>query len=367
MLSVIVNWIYMAFTLFLIGYLFLNIIKKTLGYEIKQISNIIAIGIAAVTVYSQFFSIIYKVGAVANIIMLSVCMVTLIIWRKNIFTFIMENMHHISLLTKLCILILTLIWAFCTSRGYMHYDSDLYHAQSIRWIEEYGVVKGLGNIHVRFAYNSSLFAISALYSMKFLEGQSLHDVNGFLTLMLSIEVLELANIFKLKKLRFSDFARLAALCYLTIIYDEITSPASDYAIMCTVFFIIIKWISLLEKNNTNVVPYALLCVGCMYAVTLKLTAGFILLLVIKPAYMLIKEKRWKNILLYIFMGILVIAPWLIRNVIISGYLLYPFPELDIFNVDWKIPAEMAAIDAAEIKTAFNDLLSKLKTSGMMKS
>lgn len=120
--------------------------------------------------------------------------------------------------------------------------------------------------------------------------------------------------------------------------------------MCTVFFIIIKWISLLEKNNRNAVPYALLCVGCMYAVTLKLTAGFILLLVIKPAYMLIKEKRWKNILLYIFMGILVIAPWLIRNVIISGYLLYPFPELDIFNVDWKIPAEMAAIDAAEIKT-----------------
>ena len=46
---------------------------------------------------------------------------------------------------------LFLIWIYFTSKGIMHYDSDLYHAQSIRWIEEYGVVKGLGNLQVRFA------------------------------------------------------------------------------------------------------------------------------------------------------------------------------------------------------------------------
>lgn len=61
----------------------------------------------------------------------------------------------------------------------MHYDSDLYHAQSIRWIEEYGVVPGLGNLHERFAYNSSFFALSALFSMKFLCGTSMHTMSGF--------------------------------------------------------------------------------------------------------------------------------------------------------------------------------------------
>ena len=123
--------------------------------------------------------------------------------------------------------------------------------------------------------------------------------------------------------------------------------------MCTIFYLVINWLSLLESSKEkrdNIVPYALLCVGGVFAVSLKLTAGFILILVIKPAYMLMREKRWKEIALYISMGIVVITPWIVRTVLISGYLLYPFPTLDLFDVDWKIPAAAAILDAAEIKT-----------------
>jgi hypothetical protein len=50
------------------------------------------------------------------------------------------------------------------------------------------------------------------------------------------------------------------------------------------------------------------------------------------------------------MGIITLIPWFIRTVIISGYLLYPYPAIDIFNVDWKIPAAKAISDSNEIKT-----------------
>ena len=180
----------------------------------------------------------------------------------------------------------------------------------------------------------------------------MHSVNGLIALILSVEALRIVHAWKRKKLLLSDFARAAALFYLTLIYGDIMAPASDYAIMCTVFYIIIKWLSQLEdeKEADNVTPYALLCVAGVYAVSLKLTAGLILILVLKPAIMLIRQKRWKEIMLYLCMGIGVITPWLIRTVWISGYLLYPFPALDIFSVDWKIPAQAAALDAAEIKT-----------------
>lgn len=229
----------------------------------------------------------------------------------------------------------------------MHYDSDLYHAQSIRWIEEYGVVPGLGNIHVRFAYNSSFFALSALYSMHFWGIQPLHAVNGFFALLLSVEVLKA---FRMRRLRLSDFARMGAFYYLTTIYQEIVAPASDYAVMCVVFFIIIRWLVHLEQKEEHIAPYALLCVAGVYAVTLKLTAGCILLLVIKPAWMLLKEKRGKEIAVYFIFGVLVLAPWVVRTALISGYLLYPFPALDVLSVEWKISLETVARDAAEIKT-----------------
>lgn len=44
--------------------------------------------------------------------------------------------------------------------------ASLYHAQAVRWYEEYGVVKGLGNLQWHFAYNSSYFAFAALFSLE---------------------------------------------------------------------------------------------------------------------------------------------------------------------------------------------------------
>ena len=45
----------------------------------------------------------------------------------------------------------------------------------------------------------------------------------------------------------------------------------------------------------------------------------------------------KRILVTTVIFILIISPFIIRNYYLSGYLIYPFPAIDIFNVDWKIP------------------------------
>lgn len=350
MISILLNWFYIFITAFLIGFAASKAIEKMFGWRMKTIDSILATGIMIATVYAQFFSIFYKVGLAANAVMVLICLCVVIKWHRELVGRIKYAVYAAGVIKGVLLVGLILIWSYCTSRGYMHYDSDLYHAQSIRWIEEYGVVKGLGNIHVRFAYNSSFFALSALYSMRFLLGSSLHTVNGFFALLLSAEVLRFLDISKRKKVILADFARLGAFYYLTVIYREIVAPASDYAIMCVVFYLVIKWLDLLETDRDEITPFALLCVGGVYAVSLKLTAGLILLLVLKPAWMLISRKRWKDIFIYVAMGIIVLAPWITRTVIISGYLLYPFPALDLFSVDWKINAAAAALDAAEIKT-----------------
>lgn len=350
MVSILLNWIYIFLTTFAMGFAFSKFVQNRLNYQIRGIDAVVSCGMIIATVYAQLFSLVYKVGLLANLLMVLLCLVIYIVWWKEIAEQVGNMFRRSSNIKSVLIVLLIIIWSYCTSRGYMHYDSDLYHAQSIRWIEEYGVVKGLGNIHVRFAYNSSFFAVSALYSMKFLIGQSLHTVNGFIALILSLEVLKLTDIVRRKSVLLSDFARLGAFYYLTVIYRDIIAPASDYAIMCIVFFLIIKWLAQLEQDRETIVPFALLCVGGVFAVSVKLTAGLILLLVIKPAYRLIKEKNWRDIVLYILMGLVILLPWMARTIVISGYLLYPFPALDVFSVDWKIPAEAAALDAAEIKT-----------------
>lgn len=350
MLSVIFNWIYIGVTTFILGYGFSGLLSRCLGYSLKRLDSIFMTGLVIATVYAQLFSLFYKVGALANIVMLVGCVVITCIFRKQLFQDLGSFWNNTGTIRKWVVLIVFLLWAFLGCQGFMHYDTGLYHAQSIRWIEEYGVVKGLVNLHTRLAYNSSLFAVSALYSMKFLLGRSLHDVNGWIAFLLTLSVLDLGNAWKRKKLNMSDFASIASIYYLTMIHEEVISPASDYATMCMVFYIIIKWLRQLEQEDAkNPIPYGLLCVAGVFTMTLKLTTGLILLLTIKPAYDLLKAKKWKDIAFFISCGMIVLAFWMTRTVLISGWLLYPFSGIDLFSVDWKLPVAEVNLDAACIK------------------
>lgn len=349
MLTTIITWIYALFTITLLGFGAAAFVEKVFRYRMEKPDSILMAGVIMATVYAQLFSLFSGVALVANVGLLLGCAGILICGRRKIISSMSRWNKETGMAYKVIFVVLIVLWAYFTSRGYIHYDSDLYHAQSIRWLEEYGVVPGLGNLHERFAYNSSFFALSALYSLKFILRDSMHTMNGFLALLLSLTCLPIAKSWKNKRFSVADFARVGAIYYLTTITNEVVSPASDYAVMCVIFFIVIKWLDALEEGVKDIAPYALLCVVGVYALTIKLTAGLILILLLKPATMLIREKRVKEIFIYLAMGLIVAIPWITRTVIISGWLLYPFTGLDLFHVDWKMEALYIDIDAIQIK------------------
>ena len=272
MLSVFLNWIYMLLTLFCMGFSFSQFSIKFLHYRLKRMDSILFAGFAVATCYAQIFSLFYRVNVEANISMILLCLASIAVWHRQMLFFLKEAWQNSSALRKILTGVLLITWCYFTSRGYMVPDSDLYHAQSIRWIEEYGVVKGLGNLHCRFAYNSALFALSALYSMKFLLGQSLHAVNGLMAFVLSAGLLDLGKCFRRKKMLLSDFARVSAVYYLTLIWDEIVAPSSDYAVMIVLFFIVVKWLDCLENPSAEneIAPSSLLCVMGVYCAQTRL-------------------------------------------------------------------------------------------------
>ena len=350
MLFIMINWLYVLITTFCLGYAFSRLAGKLFGYRIKSVDGLLMAGLGAATVYAQFFSLFYRVSLLANVVLVIFSAMTVLFWYQDMKRLLTESFRGSSRAVKILIPVLFVLWAYFTSRGYMVHDTKLYHAQSIRWIEEYGIVPGQGVVNSRFSYNSSVFSLAALYSLKFVFGQSMHAMSGWFAFLLSVTTLDIIK--GVKKFRLSDFANVAAIYYLTLITDEVLAPSSDYATMCVLFFLVIKWLRLLEqpKEDQQTAPYGLLCVLGVYALTLKLTAGLILLLLIKPAYRLLKEKQWKQILCYLLLGILTAAPWLIRGVLISGWLLYPFPALDLFDLPWKQKTEWVKTDAGAIKT-----------------
>lgn len=353
MLSVILIWLYIAMTAFLLGFGVLEGLRQRL-YQGKLLflhtDAYLICGLAAATVYAQAFSLFASVGLGANTLLTGICLMILFIDRKKLTSWLHEIRGQNVTIIKIFLWFgLILLYSYGTSRGISHYDTGLYHAQSIRWIETYGVVKGLGNLHCRLAYNSASFALSALYSMAFLGGQSYHTCVGFMALILAAVCLEIKNVFQERRLRASAFARVMGFYYLFSVFDEMVSPASDYFMVLTAFYIVIRWMDLLEENEEEILPYAILCILCVFLMTVKLSAALIALLIIKPASMLIRQRKWLETGIYLFLGIVTALPYLIRNVILSGWLIYPFTAINLFGVDWKIPKKIADYDAREIQ------------------
>ncbi len=374
MLTVMLIWLYIIITTYIIGYGFLKFMtglpgmsyskegKQPKPYAFKFKESYIVAGIVIATVYAQIVSLFIGVGIIANVILLIFCALIAYVYRIELFTDAVDMFFTLRSRGNIYIyLAVFLVMAYGTSHGYMHYDSDLYHAQAIHWIEEYGLVKGLGNLHVRFAYNSSSFALSALYSMKFPGGQSYHVMSGFFALLLAWQCVDIKNVARRGYLVISDFARLAAIYYLFTIYDEMVAPASDYFLSTIVFYIIIHWLDMYVKHERSHVPFILLSLLGVYAITIKLSAMPMVILSVIPIYMLFRNRTREKIkAFWISVGLAfgIVIPFLVRNVMISGWLVYPVTLINIFSFDWKIPKGLAAYDAAEIKTfgrGFNDV------------
>lgn len=349
MLSLILIWGYALLVSGILGLAVLSPICRKTGYHLKYLDSVLFAGITALTVYAQFFSLFYKVGLLANVLLVLCCGTLVLISHRTYRETLRALLRAVPRWKWVAWTVLFLFMTYGTSRGEIHYDTSLYHAQSVHWLESYGVVKGLGNLHNRLAYNSAAFSLTALFSFSFLGGQSFHAMSGFLAWILACTCTGIADCWKRKRAAVSDFVILVAIYYLTTIYNQMISPESDYFMNIVVLFILTRWCRLTEEKNGSTTPYALLCVLGVYAITLKLSAALILLLVCKPAVMLIREKDIRGIFRSFLLGILVVLPYLIRNVILSGWLVYPFPAVDLFQVDWKIPAGAAQFDANEIK------------------
>ena len=101
------------------------------------------------------------------------------------------------------------------------------------------------------------------------------------------------------------------------------APASDYFLSCLVFYIILHWLDMNVRHERSYLPYILLALLGVFAITIKLSAAPMLLLTIVPIYKLFhnrtKEKMrafWVSVAL----AFVIVLPFLIRNIILRFHI-----------------------------------------------
>lgn len=338
------GWIFIS--TFLLGFAFLTMLGKCFNKNLLSIDFILVTGLMTAAVYAQVMSLIYKVRTFASLLLFLIILVIAVLFHKTLLDWIRELLADRRRLygSIIIFMLLTFMGMIVACQPTSFYDTGLYHAQAIHWIEDYGYVKGLGNLHNRFAYNSSFLCLQALYSWVFINGQSLHGMNAYIGIVMAGYALLSFQGGKAKGTNHvADMLNIALLLYICNSLGEMESPGTDFFAMCLMLYLLARWFRCQCIEEKYV-----LCILAAFGVTLKLSITPIVLLAAVPAIYLIKEKRWKETAVCLGTGFLAVLPFLVRNVMISGYLVYPYTVIDIFSVDWKMSEYAVNRDRNEI-------------------
>lgn len=238
---------------------------------------------------------------------------------------------------------LLLLLYFYLARPPGNPDSVGYHYLSILWYEKFKVVPGLANLHGRYAFNPASFILQAAYSFTGLTGRSIYPLNCVTTGLFLYWLL--ARILRHRR----TWTGLVYFILLLILGREtlgnMSSPSSDLLVLVCVVYTVLRFFELLRAGD--ITPRSLIIpmlVG-LFAPIAKLSAYPMALILVFMLYRL-PGGRAKMLLAgrMALVALLLYLPWLGRNVILSGWLVYPFPYADFFHADWKAPKEVLLVD-----------------------
>jgi len=242
-------------------------------------------------------------------------------------------------------------------------DSGIYHFNSIRWINEYAVVPGLGNVHGRLAFNQSFFMYVASLNLfpVFNHGHNL--ANSFLFLVLFAELLR--HLFTLIHHLPNAVDRqpsIVAVFFIPfliyrVLFSSLSSPTPDNASSVLQILLFIHYANFLRVKAFDKLAdsrLTLIVVLSATLMTLKLSnvcyAAVIfatsILFRFRGSFITQSYPLGTKIKLLVISCIIVI-PWLSRGLIVSGYPVYP-STIGRIQTDWSVPIEQARNESAWI-------------------
>jgi hypothetical protein len=222
-------------------------------------------------------------------------------------------------------------------------DTALYHIQAIRWIEQHAAVPGLANLFDRLAFSAPWFEAQALFDPVLFGGRPVFALNGM--------VFVTAVSFFLGGLAkdhhgfgLSRLLRLGCVpAAFWLLRRGLSSASPDGALA------LLSWVLLVllaeksergEATTLDAAAWVIATLGAFAAVT-KLSAAPLLL---APTWLVVCNLRRDRRRALALAGVsaAVAAPFVVRNVIVSGYLLFPVPWTRVPGLGWTVPPARVA-------------------------
>ncbi len=364
MLAIIVSWISISIVFLSFGDFFVFLYNKlSKQNERYGVVDTFLLGMCFILIPLSFSSFWLPSNQYILFAYLLFCVIYWVLRKehlRNILTQFKQRLQRFKTLQLVAFVIPVLAIAIAILWQVGVFDSLFYHQQNIRWNEQFAVVPGLGNLEHRFAFNSNYLLLSSVFSFRFLFGEAIYSLHVLVLVYVLCWILKeiFLSGFELKRL----LLLIVFTGYIFIFGYSLASTSTDAIPNIISFYLISRLILYPDSIKEKLLFY--ICIP-ITLVTFKINILPLSLLSLVAIYYSFRAKQYKSIIISLSITAIIITLWLIRNVIISGYLVFPFSEIDLFAVDWKIPKAIAVEEVDFIKSCairiFNDLINHLTT------
>lgn len=333
MVLILLSWLYILFTTVNLGYA----CTIALRIKIKELGTASFLGLFATTLLAGYWAAFGRINIEFHIFLLGLNLILGIRFRKGIAKLYKGFLHQFkSLSTNLKVMlsiVSLLIVAQCASAPFLP-DNESYYIQTVKWLNEYGLVKGIANLHFFFAQVSGWHILQSTFSFSFLYGR-FNDLSGFCLL--------LGNVFAF--FRLGDYFRRGRKIDLIVgllpvanvlLFSFISAPSADLPIYILTF--IIFYIFIVQYKRMTPAGFSVLCLLVLFAMLIKVTALPLLALPIISYARHFRSLRNINEILVV--SLLTLGLFLLKNSIVSGYSLYPLTAIGTLRVDFKVPMQI---------------------------
>lgn len=335
MFTLILNSLLISLLFTPFGFILTNKNKKNLDYYSTQLLY----GLIILTFIALFLNFFFPLGKNLNTLLLIIPLIILI-KKKEIYF----NLQFIIFLLLSTFLISLLILESDVYRP----DAGLYHLPYIQILNDEKIIFGLSNLHSRYAHISIMQYLAAISNNLIFGNNGIVFAQALVASAVIINFTYKIYIFnKNKEYSFYFFYLIGSLIFISYKMNRYGEYGNDAPSHFLLFFLISEILSLKEHKAKHICNNFILIAFIIFnkiTLLMCLFLGFISLNKSKIIE-IFKLKRFYFLLIFTFL-------WLIKNIIVSGCLLYPVKSLCFENLLW------ANLKTVELVSAENESWTK---------
>ena len=244
-------------------------------------------------------------------------------------------------------LVVLFCWCLRSMEAPTMYDSGLYHFGSVRWLNEYAIVPGLGNLHWRLALNQSYFGFLAILNLAPYWGKGYALGGLFLLLLTAGTVLDLS---KAQPRVWRWLFGGVLLSYLCLLAGITANPLPDTAVSIieiTIFLLLYKTLTLPRRSEQEKQSLHILLMFLIFTVaTIKLSSvgfalGSFLLVVFDMITSRSRQLLNRGVVRTLIVLFLFIVIHIGRGYLLSGAPFFPSPIGGVWSLPWAVEVGVA--------------------------